>query len=571
MKGSRLYTPRNIVNLKDMLNQSANLFKDKPAFVLKESELGAENPVYKNISYLQFKTDVDSLGTALLDLGLKNENILLISDNRYQWAVSYLSIVCGTGVVVPLDRALPENEIISLSKRSYSKAIIFEKKYLETIEKMMNDNTIDIKYYICMDDIKHDGIIYLYDLINKGTELINQNNLSFINANIDNEKMSMMLFTSGTTAISKAVMLSHKNICTNMMDTVSVVKVTEKDFILSFLPLHHTFECLCGFLLPIYVGATIAYCDGIKYITNNLKEYPVTGFTCVPILFENMYRRLIKTIKKQNKYFKFRFALRLSDILSKFGINIQRKLFKDVYDVLGKNLRFFVCGAAPLDKVVAKTFVSLGINFVQGYGLTETSPILAGENDATKDAGTVGFPFPSIEIEIDNPNENGVGEIKARGDSVMLGYFENKEATDEVLKDGWFYTGDLGYFNKRNHLVIAGRKKNVIVLKNGKNIYPEELEVLINKIPGVKESMVYGKTKNTTDLEISVKIVYDKEFYKEVTEEQIKKQIHEEIQKINKQMPPYKYIRDIIVTDKELIKTTTQKIKRFEELKTLNQ
>ncbi len=562
-----------ITDLKDMLKKSEKAFGDKEAFRFKTKEPGK----FKDISYKDFSKDVNALGTSLINLDMKDKRIAIISENRYEWAVAYLAVVCGTGIVVPMDKSLPENEIRSLIERSEVDAIIFSSKYDEIMKRVRNDEISKIKYYISMDLSKEsEKILSQRELIEKGKKLLSDGDKRFVDAKIDREKMSIMLFTSGTTAKSKAVALSHKNICTNLQDIASMFDIGRNDRMLSFLPLHHTFESTVGFLYPIYAGATICYCDGIKHLAENIKEYQITAMISVPVLYENMYKKVMRGIAKKGKLEKVEKGMKISNLLMKLHIDARRKIFKEIHDLLGGKVRLFINGAAALDPDVEKGFNALGINMAQGYGLTETSPVLAAGNGTPKYSrvGSVGKPFPSVEIKIDEPNEKGIGEIIAKADSVMLEYYGDEEATKETIIDGWFHTGDLGYFDKDGFLFIAGRKKTVIVLKNGKNIYPEEIEVLINKIDGVKESFVYGVPANNNDekeSKINAEVVYEKERIKELLgtadEDKIKDYIWEHVKEINKTMPAYKYIREIIVTDKELIKTTTQKVKRHEEIK----
>jgi long-chain acyl-CoA synthetase len=422
-------------------------------------------------------------------------------------------------------------------------------------------------------DKKENDIYSQKELMQDGKVIIEKGNTDFLDAEIDNEAMGIMLFTSGTTAMSKAVMLSHKNICTNLMDIASVIKLTEKDRMLSFLPLHHTFECTVGFLYPISVGASIAFCEGIRHIADNVKEFQITAMISVPILYETIYRRIIKGIEKKGKLEDVKKGIKISKFFLKFGIDIRRKVFKEIHENLGGKARLFVAGGAALDPEAEEGFNNFGIKMYQGYGLTESSPVIAAEDDKYQKLGSIGKAFPSLEVKIDEPDEEGIGELLAKGPSIMLGYYNNEEATKETLEDGWLHTGDLAKIDDEGYIFISGRKKFVIVLKNGKNIYPEELETLVNKIEGVKESFVYGKPEDDGDYKICCKIVYDKDLlkshYKVSDEQEIKEALWQEIKKVNKTMPAYKYIREICVTQKDLIKTTTQKIKRFEEIKTV--
>ena len=558
-------------NLKEMLQKTGEIYGDRPAYIFK-----TEDPeTFKKITHKEFREQVNNLGTALINMGLKNKRIAVISENRYEWGVAYLAIVTGTGIVVPLDKALPNNEIESLIIRSEVEAIIYSNKYDEIMKEIKQKGNTKVKYFISLDIKKQkNGIYSVEELIEKGKKLIENGNREFLDAKIDKEAMGIMLFTSGTTAMSKAVMLSHKNIVSNLFDIASVIKVDENDVFLSFLPLHHTFECTVGFLYPISKGSAIAFCEGIRHIADNIKEYKVTAMISVPILFESMYKKVMKGIEKKGKLETVQKGIKISQILLKFGIDIRKKLFKEIHDNLGGKLRLLVAGGAALDPEAEKGFQELGFTMYQGYGLTESSPVIASEDDKYQRLGSIGKAFPSLDAKVVDQNEEGIGELVVKGPTVMLGYYNNEEATKETIdKDGWLHTGDLAKIDKDGYIFISGRKKFVIVLKNGKNIYPEELETLVNKIKGIKESFVYGKEQQDGDYKISAKIVYDKEIVEEIygtlDEEKLKELIWQEVKKINKTMPAYKYIREIMITDKELIKTTTQKVKRFEEIKTI--
>ena len=564
-----LYKVEKITDLKDMINKSVAKFSYRPAYVFKTEKKGE----FKEITYKQLKNDIDSLGTALINLGLEGKRVAVIGENRYEWGVTYLAVVNGTGTIVPLDKALPANEIESLIIRSGVEAIVYSNKYNEIMNDLKEKKNTDLKYFISMDlDESENGIISFKKLLTRGKELLENGDKRFIDAKINVEEMRIMLFTSGTTSKSKAVMLSHKNIASNLMDISSVLKVREDDRFLSFLPLHHTFECTTGFLLPLSVGASIAFCDGIRHIAENIKEYDITFMVSVPVLYENMCKKIMKSIKDQGKGTTVNVGMKVSNALLKVGLDIRGKLFKQVHDSLGSKLRLLVAGGAALDPDTEKTFNSLGINMVQGYGLTESSPVIAVEDDKYKKIGSIGKALPTLDVKIDKPNEEEIGELLVKGPTIMLGYYENEEATKETIdKEGWLHTGDLAKIDKDGFIFITGRKKFVIVLKNGKNIYPEELEILINKIAGVKECFVYGKPEDDGDYKISAKIVYDKEIMKDIygveEEKDIKEKLWKEVKTINKTMPKYKYIKGITITEEELIKTTTRKVKRNVEMK----
>ncbi|MGE5329339.1 MAG: AMP-dependent synthetase/ligase [Deltaproteobacteria bacterium] len=562
------YQSVKINNLKEMLNSSCNDYASKSAFLVKDKE----SHEYVPILYSQLKHDVDALGTVLINLGLKGKRIVIIGENRYEWAVSYLAVVNGVGISVPLDKELPENEIESLIKRSEANAIIFSGKYEHVITKVVEKNE-DIKIMVCMDSKEGEKTFHTFqELISEGKKLLADGDDRFINAEIDNEAMSIMLFTSGTTAAAKAVMLSHKNICTNIMDMTKMLYFDSNDTVLSFLPLNHTYECSCGFLTPLAKGLTIAYCEGLRHIAKNLKESKATIMLSVPLIVETMYRKIWEqSSKRPGLVTKMKIALLVSNLLKFFGIDISRKIFKDLHETFGGKLRLIISGAAALDPRVAKGFRDFGIHFIQGYGLTECSPIIALNMDKYFKDSAAGLPMPSNEIKIEKDSGNKYGEILAKGPNLMLGYYENPEATAEVIKDGWFYTGDLGYFDRKGFLHITGRKKDLIVTKNGKNIFPEELEIIINRSPLIKESMIFGKPDNDGDTVVCATIVINKEYINEkfgdeVSDGLIKSLIDKEVRVVNKRIPLYKHIREYNIREEEFKKTTTNKIKRYIEM-----
>lgn len=550
----RLYKYTEITDLKDMLKKSGEKYGEKIAYKIRK-----ENG-YKEITHKEVRKMVDGLGTKLIDMGLKDKRIAVIGENRYEWEIAYLSIVCGTGIVVPLDKSLPENELESLIERSKAEAIICSQKYVEILKRT------DLKYIISMDLEKDEnGIISQKRLISEGMKLVQNGDTRFTNAKIDNEKMSIMLFTSGTTSISKAVALSHKNICSNLMDISSILDVNSSDVFLSFLPLHHVFECTVGFLFSLYVGAETVFCDGIRHIPENLAEYKVSVMASVPAIYERLFKIIKKHLEKQGKVEQI---LKDEEKYKDSSMEKKKEVFKEIHDLLGGNIKLFISGAASLEPSIEEKFRRLGFNMVQGYGLTETSPVVAIGNKKYHKTGSIGKCVPSDEVKLLDINKDGIGELAVKGPNVMLEYYENKEATEKVLKDGWFQTGDLARIDEEGYIFICGRKKSVIVLKNGKNIFPEEMETLINKEDGVEESFIFGKpiSKDPNDIKIFVKIVYNKESFEGKTETEIKEYFNEKIKSINKTMPHYKAIRGIIISDKPLIKTTTNKIKREKNL-----
>ena len=563
----KLYDADKINDFRELVKRYSEKYSDEIAFEYKENP---SSKAHIKITYSQFASDIKSLGTALINTGLSKKKVAIISPNRYEWCVSYLAITTSDMVVVPLDRALPDNEIEDLIIRSEAEAVIFDKKYVEVFSKLAKEKKSNLSQFICMDNI--DGFTTYSSLIQKGHSLLVNGDTKYDNVVIDNKKMSIMLFTSGTTSISKAVALSQSNICEDIYALAQMTDIRKEDTFLSFLPLHHTFESTCTFLYGTFSGITVAFCDGLKYVQKNLAEFKVTGFVCVPLMLEIMYKKIKKGIEEQGKAKLVATMSKISNGFLKIGIDIRRKVFKQILDNLGGKLRILIAGGAAMSKDAIQGFLDLGINLLQGYGLTETSPVVAGENDKCKRCGSVGFPLPGINVKIANPDKDGIGEVAVQAPTVMLGYVDNPEATNEVLKDDWFYTGDLGYFDKDGFLFITGRKKDVIVLKNGKNIFPEEIEILINKLPYVSESMVFGRPLEDGDYKICAKIVYNKdvvnEMFPNISKEDLHKKVWDDIKEnVNHKMPAYKYIREIILTETPLIKTTTQKVKRHEELK----
>lgn len=546
--------------LKELAVNGAKNFSDDLAFIIKHKN--NSKITYENITYTKFLNHINSFGTGLLKKGFTGKRVALIGPNSYEWMLTYFTVQSGIGILIPLDKGLPDSEIEYSLQKSKADVIVFSEEYLDRIMELKE--TTNLTKFICMQK-NNKNIPTIQDFMNIGTRELKKGNTLFSSLEIDPNELSLILFTSGTTSLAKAVMLTQRNILVSVNGVTEILDVTSKDVGIALLPFHHTF----GALSVMYLfagGACTTFCDGLRYIGDNLKEYHVTTFICVPLLLESMYKKIMLQIEKTNKTKKVNFALALSKFLLFFKIDIRRKLFKEIIDSIG-GLRMAISGASALDPRVQKGLNDFGIRASQGYGLTETAPVLtAPKNDMDK-IGSCGTPIPEVEVKIANPNENGIGEIIARGPNVMLGYYENEEATNEVIKDGWFYTGDLGYKDDDNFFYITGRKKNVIVLKNGKNIYPEELEVLINKLPYVNECIVFGYPKDD-DLIVSTKIVYDaKQIGNNLDEKEIKNKIWEDIKKLNNTLPTYKYIKNLFISEEPMIKTTTSKIKRNEEIK----
>lgn len=559
---------RPITDLKDMFDSSVKIFGDSILFYVKDVTSGP----YRGISYNETKLDVDALGTALIALGLKDKKIAVIGDNRYEWAVSYLASVCGAGIVVPLDKELPQKELNYLIKDAEVECVIFSHKYEKAFIESQAAGDNSLKILISMDaEEDTDQRMSFNKVVLDGRALIKSGDRSFLDAEIDREKMSILLFTSGTTGMAKGVMLSHNNITENLMVMGTLVHIVPSDVFFSILPIHHTYECTCGFLLPMYRGAGIAFCEGLKYIVRNLEEAKPTVFLGVPLIFESIYKKIWSQAKKSKSDVKLRKVLAINEKTKKIGIDLAPILLKKVTAIFGGKMRLMIAGGAAIDPDVLKGLKAFGINAIQGYGLTECSPIVGINPDFDSRDDSAGYPPPFVEVHIVEANEEGIGEIVVKGENIMLGYYHNQQATDAVIKDGWFYTGDLGFIDKEGYIHITGRKKNVIITKNGKNVFPEELEFYLGKIPFVEESMVWGiDSEDNGDTLICASIKPNSDelsmiLGKSYTDEQVNHLIWQEIDKLNEELPYYKRIKKAEFRKEEFEKTTGKKIKRFSE------
>ena len=541
-------------DFKEMIERSAQIYKTRTAFKLKNKD----GEIYSK-TYEEVKNDIYALGTELIENGLTNKRIAVIGKNSYKWAISYLasSIV---GVVVPIDKELHSDDVINFMNVAECECVLGDGKHLKTIteniEKLNNKKTIFV-------DFEKSFEHYL----EAGRTLLEKENTKFGEIKINPDEMKILLFTSGTTGNAKGVCLSQRNICSNILSIYGIVKVKRSDLFFSILPLHHTYECTIGFLLPLYSGASICYCDGLRYISKNMLEYHPSVILCVPLLLESMYKKIMKSLKKSlpEKYTKDD-----KNPIDKLPFILRKIVSRKVKNTLGGRLRVFIVGAAAVNPEIANTFDKLKLNSLQGYGLTECAPLVAGNTDFFKRNDSAGLPIPTVEYKIDNPNQEGVGEIIVKGPNVMLGYYNMPEETEKVLKDGWFHTGDLGKIDENGFLYITGRCKSVIVTKNGKNIYPEEIESYLNESPLISESLVIGTHKeNDDETYVNAQIFPNKEAITEYlkgtvpTKEEIKKVISDVIANVNSKIPNYKHIKDFAIRDSEFEKTTTQKVKRY--------
>ena len=566
-------TSRPITDLKHMLNTSVELYGDNVAF---RQRFEKDKP-FREITYREALDTVNGLGTALIAHGLKGKRISVIGENCYQWATSYLAAVCGTGIVVPLDKELSSEELKQLVIEADVSAVLFAKKYEKMFKEMMasGDTGLEMLVNFSPADECGEGVFSWESLVEEGKKLVESGDRSFIEAEIYADEMSVLLFTSGTTGIAKGVMLSHRNICEDLMSAPTILNVNTWDIFFSVLPVHHTYECTCGFLMPLYKGASIAYCEGLKYIVKNLAEVQPTMILAVPLIFESLYNNIMKNVRKQGKEGLVRKVLALNKVTKKVGLDLNKLLLKDILKVFGGRMRVLISGGAAIDPAILQFFNDLGFISVQGYGLTECAPMAALNPDRHKYMrnSSVGHLLPGMEVKIEDKNEDGIGEICVKGPNVMLGYYNMPEETAKVIKDGWFHTGDLGYVDDEEFIYITGRKKNVIITANGKNVFPEELEYYLGRSSLVSESMVWAQEDESgQDTVIVATIKPDMEEVEAAIgkdaagdDAQVEKLLWTEVDKINENLPFFKKIKRINLRREEFEKTTGKKIKRFVE------
>lgn len=567
--------PQNYTTIKEMFLGSIDKYANEVGFL--EKRPGHKE--FRNITYKEFGEDVIALGTALVEkLGLEGERIAVIGENSYEWAVSYFSVACGAGIVVPIDKELPSNEIENLVRRSEAKAIFYSPRKREVIEEVKKTDT-NLKYFIELYPTEDKTPVNIDEENHTIDELIEcgkgMDSKRYLDIKIDPEEFRILLFTSGTTQEAKGVMLTNRNIMSNLHAAIKIVHLYDGDRFFSVLPLHHSYESSIGMMIPIYNGLSIAYAGGLKSIANDLKETKPTIMLVVPALIENLVKKINREIDKKGKTKLVDYVIKATNMLGSLGWKMKKELLKDVHAALGGRVRLVVSAAAPIDPAIGKRIEDFGILFVQGYGLTETSPLAALVPFDNRKIASVGIAASCCEIKINEPNEEGIGEVFIKGENVTQGYYKNKEETEKAITDGWFHSGDLGYFDKDGFLYLTGRSKNLIITGNGKNVYPEEIETLINKIGYVNESMVYAKPdpKDKNEQIIAVKVTLDEAYLEEKfgdnipSDDELHELIWQEIKEINHTLVPYKWVKELEIKKEDFVKTTTMKIKRYEEMK----
>ena len=574
-KKTKNYDGTSFETVKEIFINSSKEYADRTFLLEKFNPKGD----WTEITYNQFKNEVIGLGTALTrKLNLKDARIVIIGENTHHWYVSYMTMLCGAGIAVPVDKELPENEIENVIKRAKASAVIFSTKKADVIKKV-SERLPDVKYFIQMNsDQEIDGrFVGLDYLIEEGKALVTGGDNSFMSIEIDPDEFKVLIFTSGTTSNAKGVMLCNRNLAQNVNAATAYVKLGPDDRLMSILPLHHTYESSIGFLLPFGIGASISVCQGLKHIVSDLQETKPTALLTVPLLVESLYRKINANIKKSKKDGLVNSMIHVTNALKVVGVDIKRKVFNEIYENLGGRLRIIVSAAAPIDAKIGKWVEDIGILFLQGYGLTETAPIAALTPDFEPKVGSAGKAVIGAKLRIDHPNENGEGEVLICSKTLMLGYYEDEEATKEAIfeenGERWFHSGDIGYMDNEGFLYITGRSKNVIVTQNGKNIYPEEIELMLSKHTEIKECMVYGKeVEGEKELIITAKVipnyeVIEEKYGKDLSEEEIYKVIWDKVKEVNKELTSYKAIKKLEIKHDDFVKTTTMKIKRYEEIK----
>lgn len=558
-----LHDVPHIDSIQDMLIGSARRFQNKLAL----EDLN-ETPI-SSVTYAGLLDNVLRFGSALKSLGVKErDHVAVIGENRVQWAISYLTAMTFNWVVVPVDKNLGVNEILNILHESDATSVIFSETY-ESVFREKKAALKHIRHFVSMDLRKaEDGFHSMTELINR-TPAPDVSKLPGINP----DEMAVIIFTSGTLGRAKGVMLSQRNLAANLMDMVGFFGIYPEDRFLSVLPIHHTYECTCGMLCPLYGGSSIAFARSLKTIVEDMQKAKPTIFLAVPLLYDKMFKAIYRGIKEKKLLAPIIGPMiKVTDALSRIGWkNSKKAVFKEIHHKFGGSVRCFIAGGAAPDPLVAKGLREFGFGFVQGYGLTETSPILALNRLEDFKDNAAGTPLPHVQIKIANPDANGIGEVHAKGPNVMLGYYKNEKATRETFDGDWFKTGDVGFIDEDDFLHISGRKKNVIISKSGENVFPEEIEDVLNRSPFIIESMVYGEKHEKEGEIIVAQIVVDAEAFIELSESKkvsitpdlINEVIDDEVRKVNRELQIYKQIKKFVVRDEEFQKTTTQKIKRF--------
>lgn len=556
--GRKFFKSESLQDIRELLRRAGKLYSDRVAY----KELRPKKQIYE-YSFAKLEKDVNAFGTKLLDMGMKDCHIAIIGENSYNWVMSYLTVVNGVGVVIPLDKELTDEDIAKLINESDAGAVICSDTFAPVLEGIFLQCP-KLKTCIVMNPKKEYPEFYTMErLIEEGQELIENGNRKYLDVSIHSDALCEIVFTSGTTGANKGVMLSHRNIMTVVHGAMSLINPKGESF--SVLPINHTYECSCHILGAIYVGLTVCFNDSLKRVSDNMKLFKPNFSIMVPLFLESMYKNIWKEAEKSGLTAHLKYGIRFSNLLRKFGIDCRRKYFKPILSSFGGNLNQIVCGGAPLRGEVIKTLSDIGIEILNGYGITECAPLVATNSILWKKPGSVGRIIPGCKVRINDSEGKGYGEIQVKGDNVMLGYYKDSENTIlSFTKDGWFKTGDIGYLDRHNFLYINGREKNLIILANGKNVHPEEIEdIIIQKLAYVKEVMVYSPLVLGGSEEcINALVCIDEDFCMTNGIMNFKERLTKDIKLLNRHLPIYKRVTNVLISECELEKTTTKKIKR---------
>lgn len=560
----KAFKPREINSLssvKEFVDVNAERFKDKPLYIY------IENKEKHDFSYQDQKTFFYALGAALFDLGLNGKTAALCSDQHPDWITAFLSVIAAGGVIVPLDRELQAEQLAGFINLTESEAVFVSEREYAALKPFLSGLTTVRHIFITGAPLKEqtddDRVTMFDDLIERGKALIESGDGRFNEFSRDTHDLACILFTSGTTGTSKGVMLSEYNILFSIVQCCRMVSPDETDVFVSVLPIHHTFALTTNHLAMAHLGGTAFMNDSLKHTFKSISEIKPTCLILVPLFLETMDKKIWENIKKQGKEKQVRAMMKMSNAMRKAGVDMRRTLFEKILNSFGGNLNQIIVGGAPLDPAIIRDFDAFGVTVVEGYGITECCPLISVNPHDYRKFGSAGLVADGLEARIEDPNEAGEGEIQVRGGNVFMGYYKNEEATKEAFtEDGWFRTGDIGRIDKDNYIFITGRKKNVIIASNGKNVYPEELEEYLLKSPIIKEAVVIGR--NTDNGIVITALIYpDYDACGGADEKELYEKIFSEINLINKGLPTFKHITALEIRDSEFEKTTTRKIKRF--------
>lgn len=546
--------------IRDIINNSNNKYKD--AIAIQEKK----NKKIVSYTYEQLRNDVYALGTKLIDMGLKDKHIAIVGENSYNWIVSYLAIITGVGVAVPLDKELDSEQISKLLEKGDASAVLFSKGFLSSIDEIIENSKLE--FAACLNDT--DKYTDVQTLINEGRQLINEGSTVYEDSIVNVNELNVIMFTSGTTGFNKGVMISQNNLLVNIEQSCKAFGIYHKT--VAVLPFHHIYENVCGMMAPIAMGMNIFINDSLKYLSKNLKLVKPEMEVMVPLFLETMEKSIRVELKRMNVEKVFENSIKVSNFLLKFGIDLRRLLFRKVHANFGGKLKAIVCGGAALKPELITFFGDIGITIHNGYGITECTPLISVNLNKKGDHFSVGKIFSSCQVKIDNKNEEGIGEILVKGPNVMIGYYKDDESNEKSFTNGWFRTGDYGSIDADKNLVICGRKKNLIVLSNGKNVHPEELEGYIYEMmPYVKESLVYiDKNKKGSEV-ISTYVYLDQDFSSGKSLEELESILKEDLKKVNKKLPSFKKIQHIYIKEEEFEKNSSKKIIRQKFLEEVSQ